>query len=97
MCEVAYVYERWDKRVSHHARVSRAPGLVASRREGKMVLHALTARGATLLDAIVAAPRRLWHDAAERTHRPSDHAGAPLAREHDAGWLRATRQARLLA
>jgi ArsR family transcriptional regulator, lead/cadmium/zinc/bismuth-responsive transcriptional repressor len=55
VCDLAWVCERSDKLVSHHARVLRAGGLVQSRREGKMVLYALTPRGERLLDAILSA------------------------------------------
>ncbi len=53
VCDLAWVCERSDKLVSHHARVLRSAGHVESRREGKMVLYALTARGIRLLDATV--------------------------------------------
>lgn len=52
VCDLAWVCERSDKLVSHHARLLRAAGLVASRREGKMVLYSLTPRGEALLGAI---------------------------------------------
>ena len=55
VCDLAWVCERSDKLVSHHARALRAAGLVHSRREGKMVLYALTARGELLLDATLGA------------------------------------------
>ena len=51
VCDLAWVCERSDKLVSHHARVLRAGGLVESRRERKMVLYSLTDRGRRLLDA----------------------------------------------
>ncbi len=54
VCDLAWVCERSDKLVSHHARQLRAAGLVASRRDGKMVLYSLTSRGERLLDAIAA-------------------------------------------
>ena len=54
VCDLAWVCERSDKLVSHHARLLRSAGLVASRREGKMVLYSLTLRGGRLLDAIAA-------------------------------------------
>jgi len=54
VCDLAWVCERSDKLISHHARALRAAGLVCSRREGKMVLYTLTAKGAALLDATVA-------------------------------------------
>ena len=53
VCDLAWVCERSDKLVSHHARVLRSAGLVTSRREGKMVLYALTDRGRRLLEATV--------------------------------------------
>ena len=56
VCDLAWVCERSDKLVSHHARVLRSAGLVASRREGKMVIYALTDRGRRLLDAAVEVP-----------------------------------------
>ena len=52
VCDLAWVCERSDKLVSHHARLLRSAGLVVSRREGKMVLYALTPRGERLLDAV---------------------------------------------
>ncbi len=55
VCDLAWVVERSDKLVSHHARALRAAGLVQSHREGKMVLYELTARGARLLDATLSA------------------------------------------
>jgi DNA-binding transcriptional ArsR family regulator len=51
VCDLAWVCERSDKLVSHHARVLRAAGLVESRRDRKMVLYTLTAHGRQLLDA----------------------------------------------
>ena len=61
VCDLAWVTERSDKLVSHHARTLRAAGLVRSRRDGKMVLYELTDVGAALLEAVlpsVAAPAR---------------------------------------
>lgn len=55
VCDLAWVCERSDKLVSHHARALRAAGLVHSRRDGKMVLYALTVRGELLLDATLGA------------------------------------------
>jgi DNA-binding transcriptional ArsR family regulator len=55
VCDLAWVCERSDKLVSHHARLLRSAGLLQSRREGKMVLYTLTARGRRLLDAILVA------------------------------------------
>src|SRR3954452_12632028 len=56
VCDLAWVSERSDKLVSHHLRALRAAGLVRSRRDGKMVMYALTDRGAALLASVLAAP-----------------------------------------
>ena len=58
VCDLAWVCERSDKLVSHHARALRAAGLVDSRREGKMVMYFLTASGSALLEAILPARMR---------------------------------------
>jgi ArsR family transcriptional regulator, lead/cadmium/zinc/bismuth-responsive transcriptional repressor len=53
VCDLAWVCERSDKLVSHHVRQLRAAGLVSSRRDGKLVMYALTARGEALLGAVL--------------------------------------------
>jgi DNA-binding transcriptional ArsR family regulator len=53
VCDLAWVCERSDKLVSHHVRQLRGAGLVRSRRDGKMVLYALTDAGAALLGAVM--------------------------------------------
>jgi DNA-binding transcriptional ArsR family regulator len=55
VCDLAWVAERAENLVSHHVRVLRSLGLAESRREGKMVLYRLTARGQDLLGAVLAA------------------------------------------
>ena len=55
VCDLAWVCERSDKLVSHHARALRAAGLVGSRREGKMVMYFLTSSGSALLEAVLPA------------------------------------------
>jgi DNA-binding transcriptional ArsR family regulator len=55
VCDLAWVCERSDKLVSHHVRQLRAAGLVSSRRDGKMVMYALTTRGEALLGSLLAA------------------------------------------
>jgi DNA-binding transcriptional ArsR family regulator len=52
VCDVAWVSGRAENLVSHHLRQLRAAGLVTSRRDGKMVLYAMTARGRALLDVL---------------------------------------------
>ncbi len=53
VCDLAWVTSRSDKLVSHHARALRAAGLVASRRDGKMILYSLTEAGAALLGSVM--------------------------------------------
>jgi len=58
VCDLAWVTERPQNLVSHHARTLRSLGLAHSRRDGKMVLYALTDRGRALLAAVSCRPRR---------------------------------------
>jgi ArsR family transcriptional regulator, lead/cadmium/zinc/bismuth-responsive transcriptional repressor len=51
VCDLAWVTGRAENLVSHHVRALRAAGLASSRREGKMVLYALTGAGRALLQA----------------------------------------------
>jgi ArsR family transcriptional regulator, lead/cadmium/zinc/bismuth-responsive transcriptional repressor len=53
VCDLAWVMQRTQNLVSHRARALRAAGLVRSRREGKMVMYALTAQGRRLLVAVL--------------------------------------------
>jgi ArsR family transcriptional regulator, lead/cadmium/zinc/bismuth-responsive transcriptional repressor len=53
ICDLAWIVERPQALVSHHARQLRERGLVSSRREGKMVLYALTDQGRELLQAVL--------------------------------------------
>ena len=55
VCDLAWVTERSDKLVSHHARVLRGVGLVSSRREGKMVIYSLSDAGSELLESVLPA------------------------------------------
>ena len=52
VCDIAWVCERPENLVSHHLRALRAAGLVASRRNGKMVMYEVTAAGRALLAAV---------------------------------------------
>ncbi len=54
ICDLAWIVERDERLVSHHARALKAAGLARSRREGKMVMYELTVRGRVLLGAVVA-------------------------------------------
>jgi DNA-binding transcriptional ArsR family regulator len=51
VCDLAWVTGRAENLVSHHVRALRSAGLASSRREGKMVLYALTESGRALLCA----------------------------------------------
>jgi DNA-binding transcriptional ArsR family regulator len=50
-CDQAWIIARSEKLVGHHLRALRAAGLAGSRREHKVVFHALTESGRRLLDA----------------------------------------------
>ena len=54
VCDLAWVAERAENLVSHHVRALRTAGLVRSRRDGKMVMYALTDRGRELVDVVLA-------------------------------------------
>ena len=53
VCDLAFVSGRQDKLVSHHLRQLRAAGLASSRKDGRMVLYALTQRGHRLLESVL--------------------------------------------
>jgi DNA-binding transcriptional ArsR family regulator len=53
VCDLAWIAERSQNLVSHHLRALRDAGLVDSRREGKMVLYALTSAGRSLLESVL--------------------------------------------
>ena len=57
VCDLAWVAERSEKLVSHHVRALRAVGLVRSRRDGKMVMYALTDEGRALVDVVLGTVR----------------------------------------
>ena len=52
VCDIAWVCERPENLVSHHLRALRGAGLVAGRRDGKMVMYAVTDAGRALLAAV---------------------------------------------
>jgi DNA-binding transcriptional ArsR family regulator len=54
VCDLSWVAERSQKLVSHHVRKLRSAGLVRSRRDGKMVMYALTETGERLLGTLLA-------------------------------------------
>ena len=52
VCDLAWVAERPENRVSHHLRALRAAGIASSRREGKMVMDSVTEAGRALLASV---------------------------------------------
>ena len=54
VCDLSWIVERAQNLVSHHARALRAAGIVCSRRDGKMVMYALTEAGRELVGAVLA-------------------------------------------
>ena len=56
VCDLAWIVERSQTLVSHHVRALRTQGIVRSRREGKMVMYALTEEGRTLLASVLPIP-----------------------------------------
>jgi ArsR family transcriptional regulator, lead/cadmium/zinc/bismuth-responsive transcriptional repressor len=52
VCDLAWIAERSQNLVSHHLRALRTEGLVVPRREGKMVMYALTDEGKRLVAAV---------------------------------------------
>jgi DNA-binding transcriptional ArsR family regulator len=53
VCDLAWIAERPQNLVSHHLRALRTAGLVRSRRDGKMVMYALTEAGEELLRSVL--------------------------------------------
>jgi ArsR family transcriptional regulator, lead/cadmium/zinc/bismuth-responsive transcriptional repressor len=53
VCDLAWISERAQNLVSHHLRILRSNGLVASRRDGKMVMYSLTGTERSLLPAVL--------------------------------------------
>jgi DNA-binding transcriptional ArsR family regulator len=59
VCDLAWIAERQENLVSHHLRALRSAGLVRSRRDGKMVMYALTDTGRALIGAVLAGDREV--------------------------------------
>ncbi len=56
VCDLAWVCSLAQNLVSHHVRLLRAAGLASSRRDGRMVMYALTPVGHPLLAAVMPTP-----------------------------------------
>ncbi|MEZ5100742.1 MAG: metalloregulator ArsR/SmtB family transcription factor [Thermoleophilia bacterium] len=56
VCDLAWIVERSQSLVSHHLAALRRAGLVRSRRDGKLVMYAITERGRQLLGELTASP-----------------------------------------
>jgi ArsR family transcriptional regulator, lead/cadmium/zinc/bismuth-responsive transcriptional repressor len=54
VCDLSWIVGRAENLVSHHLRLLRAEGLVASRREGKMVMYSMTDSGRAGFEALAA-------------------------------------------
>jgi ArsR family transcriptional regulator, lead/cadmium/zinc/bismuth-responsive transcriptional repressor len=55
VCDLSWIVGRAQNLVSHHVRALRSAGLACSRREGKLVLYALTDEGRRLVDSVLPA------------------------------------------
>lgn len=53
VCDMAWVVGAGQGLVSHHLRQLRTAGVVASRRDGRMVMYRLTARGLAVLSVLL--------------------------------------------
>jgi ArsR family transcriptional regulator, lead/cadmium/zinc/bismuth-responsive transcriptional repressor len=53
VCDLAWITQRSQNLVSHHLRALRRADLVASRRDGKLVMYTLTDAGRRLLPAVL--------------------------------------------
>ena len=94
VCDLAWIMERSDALVSHHLRVLRTAGLVASRRDGKMVMYRLVGQGALLLGVLIPVEKQCRR---ERGSAHPDPAGATLPVLDPSERARLERRAKLLA
>jgi ArsR family transcriptional regulator, lead/cadmium/zinc/bismuth-responsive transcriptional repressor len=53
VCDLAWIVERSQNLVSHHLKVLRLAGLVTARRDGKLVMYALTDEGRALVATVI--------------------------------------------
>ena len=59
VCDIAWISGRSQGLVSHHLRTLRSLDLVRSRRDGKLMMYALTEGGRALLQAVLGGSERL--------------------------------------
>ncbi|MEW1599474.1 metalloregulator ArsR/SmtB family transcription factor [Streptomyces sp. NPDC093808] len=62
VCDLAWVVGQAQNLVSHHLRQLRAAGLAVSRRDGRLVMYALTERGRALTQAVLSPALTAPHD-----------------------------------
>ena len=53
VCDLAWISSRAQNLLSHHRRLLRSRRLVSSRRDGKLVMYALTEEGQALLSTML--------------------------------------------
>jgi DNA-binding transcriptional ArsR family regulator len=56
VCDLAWISGRPENLVSHHVRALRSAGVATSRRDGKMILYALSPLGRELVQAVLGLP-----------------------------------------
>ena len=59
VCDLSWISGRAQNLVSHHLRMLRSYGMVRSRRDGKLVMYALTDEGRSLLSAVLGEQARI--------------------------------------
>ena len=55
VCDLSWISGRAQNLASHHVRILREGGLARARRDGKIVFYALTPRGVSLVESVLAA------------------------------------------
>lgn len=55
VCDLGWITARDEKTVSHHVRLLKQAGLAVSRRDGRMVMYALTPAGRSVVTSLLAA------------------------------------------
>ncbi len=69
VCDVGWVVGQAQNLVSHHLRQLKSAQLVTSRRQGRLVMYSLTARGRGLVQAVLGEPLPLEGDPSREAAR----------------------------